>query len=70
MVSFCEQNNFIFTDLSIDQWHKFSDLFQEDLFVFLAPQDAVDAKNLFGATSHNRVFEQIGLVRQFVADKR
>ncbi len=70
VVSFCEQNNFIFTDLSIDQWHKFSDLFQEDLFVFLAPQDAVDAKNLFGATSHNRVVEQIGLVRQFVADKR
>ena len=70
VVSFCEQKNFIFTDLSIDQWHKFSDLFQEDLFVFLAPQDAVDAKNLFGATSHNRVVEQIGLVRQFVADKR
>jgi argininosuccinate lyase len=70
VVSYCEQNNLIFTGLSIDQWHKFSDLFQEDLFVLLAPQNAVDAKNLFGATSHNRVVEQIDLVRQFVADKR
>ena len=70
VVFYCEQNNLIFTGLSIDQWHKFSDLFQEDLFVLLAPQNAVDAKNLFGATSHNRVVEQIDLVRQFVADKR
>ena len=70
VVSFCEQNNQIFTDLTLSQWHNFSSLFQDDLITFLAPQDAVEAKNLYGATAHNRVAEQIDLVRQYLADKR
>ena len=66
VVSYCEQKNLIFTELTIAQWHQFSTLFQDDLFAFLAPQDAVDAKDLYGATATNRVAEQIKLVRQFL----
>ena len=70
VVSFCEQNNLIFIDLTIAQWHQFSTLFQEDLFTFLGSQDAVDAKDLYGATAHNRVAEQIDLARQYLSDNR
>ncbi|MEA3332671.1 MAG: argininosuccinate lyase [Pseudomonadota bacterium] len=66
VVSYCEQNNLIFTDLTISQWHQFSTLIQDDLFAFLAPQDAVDAKNLYGATASNRVAEQINLLRKYL----
>ncbi len=70
VVSFCEQNNLVFTDLTISQWRQYSNLFQEDLISFLAPQDAVDAKDLFGATAHHRVAEQIDLTRQYLVEKR
>ena len=70
VVSFCEQNDLIFSDLTITQWHQFSTLFEKDLFTFLTPQDAVDAKDLFGATAHNRVSEQIDLTRQYLSDSR
>jgi len=68
VVSFCEQNNFLFTDLDLSQWQQFSNLICEDLFSFLSPQDAVDAKNLFGGTAHKRVLEQISLNRVFIKD--
>ncbi len=68
-VSFCEQNDLLFTDLTMDQWHQFSTLFHEDLFTVLSPQDAVDAKDLFGGTALIRVLEQIKLARQFIADR-
>lgn len=68
VVSFCEHEDLSFLDLSLKQWNTFSDLFQEDLISYLAPQDAVAAKDLYGATSCSRVAEQIKLVRQFLAD--
>ena len=66
VVAYCEQNDLLFTDLDISQWHQFSSLISEDLFTYLAPHDSVDAKNLFGGTAHNRVVEQISLVRLFL----
>ncbi|MEA3348883.1 MAG: argininosuccinate lyase, partial [Pseudomonadota bacterium] len=68
-VSFCEQNDLLFTDLTMDQWQQFSALFHEDLYTVLSPQDAVDAKDLFGGTALIRVLEQIKLARQFIADR-
>ena len=67
-VSFCEQNDLLFTDLTMDQWQQFSALFHEDLFTVLSPQDAVDAKDLFGGTALIRVLEQIKLARQFIVN--
>ncbi len=68
-VSFCEQNDLLFTDLTMDQWQQFSPLFHEDLFTVLLPQDSVDAKDLFGGTALVRVLDQIKLTRQFIADR-
>jgi argininosuccinate lyase len=69
VVSYCEQKNLVFTELTISQWHQFSTLFQEDLFTYLAPLDAVEAKDLYGATAPNRVAEQIILVRQYLVEE-
>ncbi len=65
-VAFCEAHDLQFTDLSIAQWHDFSDLFAEDLFVLLSPIDAVNAKDLFGGTAHNQVSQQIKRVRKYL----
>ena len=67
-VAFCEQNELLFTDLTMDQWQQFSDLFHEDLFKVLLPQDAVDSKDLYGGTALICVLEQIKLMRQYIAE--
>ncbi len=63
VVAFCEVNELIFTELTLAQWGEFSQLFAEDIFALLAPQDAVDAKNLYGGTATSRVLEQIRRLR-------
>ncbi len=70
VVAYCEQHGLIFTDLDISQWQQFSLLIDEDLFAFLAPQDAVAAKNLYGGTARNRVLEQIKLVKLFLEQNK
>ncbi len=63
VVAFCEAQELIFTELTLSQWREFSELFADDLFTLLAPQDAVDAKALYGGTATARVAEQIAAVR-------
>ena len=70
VVAFCEQQKLVFTDLDIAQWQQFSPLIEIDLFAFLSPLDAVNAKNLFGGTAHNRVLEQIALLRIFLEQNK
>jgi len=69
VVAYCEQNSYLFTDLNISQWQEFSPLISEDLFVFLEPQDAVAAKNIYGGTALNQVLVQIAEVRSFLNSK-
>jgi argininosuccinate lyase len=66
VVAFCEARNLLFTELSISQWLEFSDLFAEDLFVLLAPMDAVDAKDLYGGTARVQVAKQIEIARKYL----
>ena len=66
VVAFCEARNLLFTELSISQWLEFSDLFAEDLFVLLAPMDAVDAKDLYGGTARVQVAMQIKNSRKYL----
>jgi len=65
-VAFCEAENLLFTDLSLEQWRKFSDLFADDLFVLLAPIDSVNAKNLLGGTARVQVCEQLKSARKYL----
>ncbi len=63
VVAFCEANELDLTELTLGQWLEFSQLFAEDLFTLLAPQDAVDAKDLYGGTATAQVLEQIRRLR-------
>ena len=65
-VAFCEAHELLFTDLSILQWQEFSELFSDDLFTFLAPLDAVNAKNLYGGTARTQVLQQIEFNRKYL----
>ncbi|HDS16346.1 MAG TPA: argininosuccinate lyase [Proteobacteria bacterium] len=65
-VSFCEARGLSFTELKLSDWRSFSDLFEADIFNYLGPLDAVNAKNIYGGTAMAQVEEQILRVRGFI----
>ncbi|QDP39086.1 argininosuccinate lyase [Radiobacillus deserti] len=59
IVLYCIEQNKYLLDLSLDEYHQFSTLVEEDIFEKLAPEAVVNARNVQGGTAKNRVQEQL-----------
>ncbi len=66
VVAYCEKQNKSLIDLTISEWRNFSPLVEDDLFVLLNPEDAVEAKDLPGGTASAQVKRQIERIRSFL----
>jgi argininosuccinate lyase len=51
----------------LTEWQQFSDQFGDDLSCFLAPEDAVDDKDLPGGTATGQVRTQISRTLDFLS---
>ncbi|MBH0231137.1 argininosuccinate lyase [Halobacillus yeomjeoni] len=58
------QNEKYLLDLTIEEYQQFSDLFEEDIFEKLAPEQVVAARNSQGGTGFKQVYKQIQLAKQ------
>ncbi len=55
------QQKVYLSDISMDEYHSFSDLFDEDVYDVLKPENVVAARNSEGGTSQQQVRKQIDL---------
>ncbi|MCA0984052.1 argininosuccinate lyase [Halobacillus yeomjeoni] len=60
------QNEKYLLDLTIEEYQQFSDLFEEDIFEKLAPEQVVAARNSQGGTGFKQVHKQIQLAKQYL----
>ena len=58
-VAFCLEKDKTLTDLSLAQLRKISKRFDEEVFDYIALQNSVDRKNIYGGTAKNQVRAQI-----------
>ncbi|MEH7075233.1 argininosuccinate lyase [Neobacillus drentensis] len=61
IVLYAIQSNKFLLDLSFDEYQGFSPLFDEDIYVVLAPEHVVSVRNSFGGTAPEQVEKQIKL---------
>jgi argininosuccinate lyase len=59
IVLYCIQNNKYLLDLSMDEFTQFSNLFDENIYNVLQPEQVVNARNVYGGTAANQVTEAI-----------
>lgn len=55
LVLYCIQNNKYLLDLSMEEYTKFSDLFDQQIYELLQPEHVVNARNVYGGTAANQV---------------
>jgi argininosuccinate lyase len=61
IVLYAIQSNKFLLDLSFEEYQDFSPLFEEDIYVVLAPEHVVGVRNSFGGTAPEQVEKQIKL---------
>ncbi|MEH7376173.1 argininosuccinate lyase [Neobacillus drentensis] len=61
IVLYAIQSNKFLLDLSFEEYQGFSPLFEEDIYVVLAPEHVVGVRNSFGGTAPEQVEKQIKL---------
>ncbi|MFH1540933.1 MAG: argininosuccinate lyase [Elusimicrobiota bacterium] len=59
IVNYCIKNKKLFNDLSIQEWKKFSDKFEESVFEVLDFKRSIELKKSFGGTSLESVKRQL-----------
>jgi argininosuccinate lyase len=52
-----------FHQLSIEEYQKFSSIFEKDIFEIIKPESMVDARNSYGGTSRKQVRAQIDIIK-------
>ena len=62
MVLYCIENGKALEDLSIDELHSFSPLFDNDFYEQIDIQACIRAKKSFGSTSYESVKQQIAAI--------
>jgi argininosuccinate lyase len=58
-VLYCIQNQKFLLDLKLEEFHQFSNLFGQDIYEVLQPEQVVNARNVYGGTASNQVTEAI-----------
>lgn len=69
-VLYCIQNKKFLLDLSVTEFKQFSDLFEDDIYDVLQPEQVVNARNVFGGTASNQVSEAILRAEQSLSETR
>jgi len=54
-VLYCIQNDKFLLDLTLDEFHQFSKLFEQDIYNVLQPEQVVNARNVYGGTASSQV---------------
>ncbi|HRU38643.1 MAG TPA: argininosuccinate lyase [Candidatus Goldiibacteriota bacterium] len=67
LVSYCIDNKKSFGRLQLEEMHKFSGLFGEDVFGLLSPERSTDEKVTPGSTSFKRLKQQIAEAGHYLA---
>jgi len=66
IVLYAIQNKKYLLDLKFDEYQKFSDLFEEDIYEKLDPEQVVRARNSLGGTGHEQVKKQLAQAEQLL----
>jgi argininosuccinate lyase len=64
IVLYAIQSNKFLLDLSFEEYQGFSPLFDDDIYVVLAPEHVVGVRNSFGGTAPEQVLKQIKLAEE------
>lgn len=59
IVLYCIQNKKYLLDLTIEEYKKFSNLFDDRIYAVLQPEQVVNARNVYGGTASNQVTDAI-----------
>jgi argininosuccinate lyase len=68
IVLYCIQNKKYLLDLTIEEYKKFSNLFDDRIYAVLQPEQVVNARNVYGGTASNQVTEAIARAQLVTAE--
>ena len=66
IVSYCEDKKISIDDMKLEEFHKFSDVFKDDILSEITIENCVNKRNSFGGTSIKNVEMQIENGRKFL----
>ena len=69
IVRFCEENNFNFFELSLDNLNKFSPVFKDDIKEIINPENSTERKESAGSTSTIEIKAQIKKIKDILNNK-
>jgi argininosuccinate lyase len=69
IVNYCVKNKKVFEALTLEEYKKFSKLFEKDLYKFIDAKNIADAKISYGSTSHKSVKNQIEKLKKLINGK-
>jgi argininosuccinate lyase len=70
IVLYCIQNKKYLLDLTIEEYKKFSNLFDDRIYAVLQPEQVVNARNVYGGTASNQVTEAIARAQVVTAEAK
>lgn len=65
-VLYCIQNKKYLLDLTLDEFKQFSELFDDNIYQVLQPEQVVNARNVYGGTASGQVEQAIGRAEEAV----
>ncbi len=68
IVLYCIENEKYLLQLSIEEFQQFTPMIEEDIFEVLHPHAVVDARDVYGGTAKQRVFEQLHAAQSLVKE--
>ncbi len=63
-VAYCIAHNKELEQLTLDEWHQFSDVFREDIMAYITVMASVNARNVIGGTAQDQVRTEIKRTRE------
>ena len=66
IVSYCEDKKIAIDDMKLEEFHKFSDVFKNDILSEITIENCVNKRNSFGGTSIKNVEMQIENGKKFL----
>ena len=70
MVAYCISNNTVIEDLSLDELHSFSPLFEEDIYEAISLETCVNQRRLIGGPAADTVRRAIALCRERLSGEK
>ena len=67
IVSYCEKRNLKLTEVSLQDFKKFSKLIEQDIYKFISINSSVESKKSYGGTSKSNVRKMISQSKKLLA---